>query len=372
MSIRYQCTCGAEIRLPSASAGRKAKCKACGTIFKVPQLTGTAAAPRPAAPVRPGVRDAGKPGSWLDDLAHSETQAECRPVVLDLSDLPPEPPAGPSRLAANEGPGPAYVSPEDERDWITGPKRSFWVDLLGSFVFFLDGGNLATFVALCLINAVSTIPFVGCFMFLLTFFIGAYIQVFLLSTVRETASGEDQLPGVWISSFWEDLILPALQLAGTWIFVMLPAVALAIWSWVDNRKIELEVFNMATAWQGHGIAQAAAIMTLVGQSLWPAVVLAVAIGGTFAGLWPHVVVRTALCAPLPYLAICAAIVVASVLAALPHTAQFAGVIKGNSWTSAMGLEIIANSMWLYASIVEMRAIGLYYRHYKHRLPWVAE
>jgi hypothetical protein len=27
---------------------------------------------------------------------------------------------------------------------------------------------------------------------------------------------------------------------------------------------------------------------------------------------------------------------------------------------------------VYSSLVAMRVIGLYYRHYKRRLPWVAE
>ena len=40
--------------------------------------------------------------------------------------------------------------------------------------------------------------------------------------------------------------------------------------------------------------------------------------------------------------------------------------------SIMFLILLNNILSIYAMIVAMRAIGLFYRHFKHKLPWKAE
>lgn len=319
MSIAHTCSCGAFIRLPRTAAGRMARCKTCGTIFKIPER---ARNPVPPAP----------DFSWPD---------QDTPI-----DDAPEPPV----------PLPADAAREDG-DWIA-PRRSFWGDLAGSFLFFLDPGNMVVFVVLafaCIF--VEFVPKFGIFGLLLSFGFASYISAFLMAIVLETASGEDELPSLGITNAWDDLLIPAVQFAGTWLFVLLPAIVLAVWSWARTGEV---VWNWVYAVGGAGLF------------FWPAVVLAVAVGGTFAGLWPHVVVRTALSAPVAYLAICAALLVAAAIAALPDVLIATGAAQPIASAPALALRAAGEAVGLYAAIVAMRVIGLFYRHYKHRLPWVAE
>jgi len=290
--------------------------------------------------------------------------------VLDLAE-PYESDAAqrlPTPRAAKEGEA-------DDGDWIV-PRRSFWPDLVASFIFFMNPGNLIAFISLAtasvLVAFVQIIPFLGCFTVVLVWGVNAYICAFLLATVRETAAGEDDLPAVWISSVWDDLVLPGLQFAGTWLFVLLPAIALACYVWWEAGDPDLEIFSVRTAWQGKGLARAVPVLMLAGLFFWPTVVLAVAIGGTFAGLWPHVVIRTALCAPLAYLAICAALITSYVLSTLPTNPSVVAAAGPTTLSSLAGFWVASEVAGLYSSIVSMRVIGLFYRHYKHRFPWVAE
>jgi hypothetical protein len=100
--------------------------------------------------------------------------------------------------------------------------------------------------------------------------------------------------------------------------------------------------------------------------------MAVAIGGGFNGLWPHVIIRTALSALLPYLAVCLALIVAGTLLVLPGTDAFLAFADRVMPGAYFRLAIFNSVLTTYAMIVAMRVVGLFYRHYKHKFPWVAE
>lgn len=363
MSIRHMCSCGAQIKLPDSAAGRKAKCKACGEVFAVPH--GAVSSSVDASPV---TKNTTKPSAtsdgWLTEFAAEEERAAGAPVRrLDLS-LPLdefEPGEPPTANAS-------HLKRED-RDWISEPKRSFWSELPGSFVFFLNPANLILFVSLLFFNAV--VPFIPLFGWVLSLILMLYMFAFYMAIVREVASGEDELPMVWISNPWDDLIIPTAEYVGTRIWVMLPAVVLAI---ALATKEPTSVAELLRAWalQGRYPSPWVRLVSMIGLAFWPVVVLAVAIGGTFRGLWPHVIIRTVLSAPLPYAAICAAVLAARVIVSLPESAFFARMIMNLPVRGVFALHILSIAMSIYGMIVAMRVIGLFYRHYKHRFPWAAE
>ena len=109
-------------------------------------------------------------------------------------------------------------------------------------------------------------------------------------------------------------------------------------------------------------------LVLLGCAFWPVIILAVSIGGGFGGLWPHVILRTALAAPVAYVAIVATLALAVGLALLPDMLLPASRLGQSFWA----LHTLNAVVTAYASIVAMKAIGLYYRHYKHKFPWAAE
>jgi hypothetical protein len=202
--------------------------------------------------------------------------------------------------------------------------------------------------------------------------VDAYILAFPLATVREIASGEDELPSVWIHNLYDDLFEPALEFVGTGVFVMLLALALACWAWWQAGEIDFGIFAASGVLNGTGLSRAVPLLVLVGLFFWPAVMLAVAIGHTFSGLWPHVIVRTPMGAPLAYVAICAALVVAATVSTLPAHPRFVAAVTGSSPVGGLVLRLVGTIVGLYSSIVAMWVIGLFYRHYKDRLPWTAE
>jgi len=380
VSIRYTCPCGANIRLPHTAAGRKAKCKACGSIFQVPCQPAGDDLPAPLVkskpPANPPAPDAAPPapGAWLDELANQEPRAagESRPELLDISESEYQAPRGRSPSARAEFDDATAYAP-DEGPWILAPERSFLGDLVESFLLFLDPGNFIAFVFLVLVKLIfNSLPLFGCYGLLVLIGANGYIYAFFMALVRETATGEDQFPTVWYSDYWDDLVVPLIQYLGTRLFVMWPCVALAIYAWWEAGDIDWDVFNLTTVWEGQGLARATAIAYLIGSLLWPAVVLTVAIGGTLIGLWPHIVARTAIAAPLGYLTICVAIMAADALTALPTDPRFIASLGLGKWLSGWSLRIIGTVLGMFSSLLAMRVIGLYYRHFKRRLPWVAE
>jgi hypothetical protein len=356
MSIRHTCECGADIRLPHTAARRKARCKSCGVIFTVPpRTTAASGADRPGRKLPVEAR-AGEP---------TFDRPWSTPESLDLSGFD------------STGPEAAeFTAPDSTRDDLdeTGlVERSFWFDLAGSFLFFIEPGNLVTWLALAVATViVDFLPLWGWLGLIIRLGVDAYILAFPLATVREIASGEDELPSVWIHNLYDDLFEPALEFVGTGVFVMLLALALACWAWWQAGEIDFGIFAASGVLNGTGLSRAVPLLVLVGLFFWPAVMLAVAIGHTFSGLWPHVIVRTPMGAPLAYMAICAALVVAATVSTLPAHPRFVAAVTGSSPVGGLVLRLVGTIVGLYSSIVAMWVIGLFYRHYKDRLPWTAE
>ena len=62
MAIQVFCQCGASLSVPPAHAGKKVKCKGCGTVLKIPAMPGgdappPADKPAAAAPDKPKAPD---------------------------------------------------------------------------------------------------------------------------------------------------------------------------------------------------------------------------------------------------------------------------------------------------------------------------
>ncbi len=205
-----------------------------------------------------------------------------------------------------------------------------------------------------IIPSLIPIPRVG---FLISLTVGAYTWAFLLSIIRETASGEDELATVWFNDVIDDVLLPLLHFAGSWVFVLIPAGVWALGSWMVWNEVNWAV---------------AAGLAVAGLFFWPAVVLAVSIGGTFRGLWPHLVIGTVLASPPAYLALWAALIASVCLGAIPSSTTFTTLAARLPAQGLLGLEAIRIALNIYCFIVAMRAIGLYYRHFRARIPWAGE
>ncbi|UCD27777.1 MAG: hypothetical protein JSV03_11815, partial [Planctomycetota bacterium] len=341
MAIRYRCECGANIRLPDNAVGRQAKCKTCGAIFTVPVDSISEDEPH-----------------WLDEFAKDETDSGDQSPVM-MPDSPhqqiqhiPEPPPAEEPPVADEDL--AY----EDRDWIIAPEKPFWNDLMESFVFFMYPANLITLMFITFIHCLTLIIPTGTFFTLLSFlifwgikvFVYGYLCTFFMTVIVETAAGEDELPTVIITDFFDQTVMAFFRFIGSWALVLLPAI----------------LFSYVTWKMGYGISwYMVRILVIIGIFFWPVVVLCVAIGGGFRGLWPHVIMRTVLSAPLAYLAIWATLLVAAWLMALPATEFYDAIVQklspgGMSTKTIYLLALVNIILSTYAMIVAMRVIGLFY------------
>lgn len=419
MAIHYTCRCGANIRMPRNVAGRKARCNSCGYIFTVPSAElnppvdklaaiplegGERSEPMAAetAPARPG----GEIGDWLGEFAAQESSAESvtppatRDILstgadsqncsagedptaglLDFADkediLAPPPPTPRRRITET----PTSIA-DEERSGVIGPTRSYWADLAASFVFFLDGPSLVTFIIIVLAN-LWTVPlsFAGPIGLAGLCFVSGYLCTFYMSVIKETAAGEDELPNIWIDDIYSDLIFSIFRFAGTWGWVLLPAMSYALFDLVNfgpglRGTVVTVLFSKATLLDCLTHREVFMILATVGLFFWPVAILGVSLGGSFHGLWPHTIILTALVAPLAYLAMCCVLLVAYLITLAPYSDLFAKGIAalGNTTNRSLfwTVVVINSGISAYAMIVAMRAIGLYYRHYKRKFPWVAE
>jgi len=374
--------------MPVSAAGRKARCQACGAVFTVPRpdydpdtqpipLEGSPPQPPPTQDQEPSI------GGWLADFARQEkSTAGDKPVVIESiaskslsQELDREQAA--REQARTSIPRISGRLPHEEarlhdaeRSGVIAPEVPFWEDLLKSFLFPLDASNLVTYLILGIAPFVCWwIPIAGPFLVLV---VHLYLAAFCMEVIRETAAGEDRLPEtVWMSSAI-DLLSPMFQFLGATALAMLPAAIYVLATIEPGSTLELIVWHFVRAPQ----MPAVQILAAVGLLFWPIIVLAVAIGGSFSGLWPHVVARTALCAPAPYLAMCGTLLIAAVVWVLPSTSLFDNLyIKAAQLLGRRGplvIQLPQDLISLYGMIVAMRTIGLYYRHFKHKFPWAAE
>ncbi len=306
--VVYNCPCGSRIRLSASVAGRKARCRKCGRVFTVP------AVPSP--------------------------RFEPPPVVIEIE---PD---------------------EDDLTFRTvEPENHFWSDLACNFVFFVFEGNMITMFVIAfmhfLLDCLSWMPSLFFWRFAILIaqlLLAGWLCAFYLATTLHAAGGEDDLPNSW-SSDWLELVEMFFQFLATALIAMLP--------WIVLRC--LQVFA------GRAIPDNAFVAADIGAIvIWPAIVLTLAIGRSLGGLWPHVVLRVPLAGPIAYLAVCVTVAAALVLTGaldVPYGVSPAQFLAGlNPWAEAA----IGSLLTAYAAIVSMRAVGLYYRHYKHRLPFEAE
>jgi len=233
--------------------------------------------------------------------------------------------------------------------------KRFMRDLLGSFALMLEPGNLVTLLIIAFLHIWMGLMGYGLLLgFIGRVILGGYLCAYYLSVITETAGGEDDLPSMRVTSLLDDILIPLFQMLGTALLAMSPALVVWIGSLIYGQEVSSTTYKT---------------LIITGVFFWPAIVLIVAIASSIRGLWPHTVIRTALAAPLAYLLLW-------VFLLIPRGAEW--VIERNlpaltgNVRAAIGFSI-ASALWSAVTYtLAMRAIGLYYRHFKHRFPWAAE
>jgi hypothetical protein len=268
-----------------------------------------------------------------------------------------------SRLAPQmEGPQPPAVSGHAES--ASAPpakKRSFLHDLLLSFCL---GGRPQNFLALgamtvacALPSMIGAIPYLPCFVspvvFLGVILVSLYVITFYWRTITLTAEDEDDIPLVETNwDIWDDAIQPALRLAAVTVFCLGPAVATQHWYPDATSK----------PWLIGGLA-------VLGALLWPIAVMSVALGGSLGYLRPDWLIRAIIGIGPVYLL---AVLLLLITLVLWHVAGKLPDPGSYPFPWALCAPLASYGIELYFGYIVFRTLGLFYRHFRQRLPWVIE
>lgn len=356
---RYECVCGAKYRFSEAHRGRKGKCRKCDAVFTLVDESD----PIPIA---------GEPEIKVSIDSMSARQAGVAQPILYPSIAP----------------GPCVIIKSDEDTRAKGP-GGYWQSLLWTGLFAAQPRDLAIFLIICVIVS----AFEGLFGFTSTMFMGTGILllgVWLLykgwyasvrfAVVASAAAGDEHLPDLALGSNWlEDLFVPAIQWAGSWVAVMLPAIGFTIYyaySLGGNQWSSSWILG-TPAPNAFNVVDENAFWGCVGLGLfmWPMTILCVALGG-LSTLWRIDLMCLTILRTLPVYLLTVVIVVASEGGGLLlQTAIYSSIapLNASGGLAPLGDRMIAafssNAIRVYATIVMLRAIGLYYHHFKHRFTW---
>jgi len=249
-------------------------------------------------------------------------------------------------------------------------RTSFVADLALSLVFFIEPGSLLSIAIVWLFNAVmmsllwlGSRVFSWSKMFILNIgllfaamFVFGWLSSYYMRLISAVADNEDELPQTLSDGPFETIIKPILMFVGTWICLLAPAIAMIYM----KNSLGLSVPGV---WIWGALTLAC--------FMWPMAVLCVSMGGlaVFArvDLMIYSVIRTFWAYTVVW--ICLAVTIFGCY----HLYVFAaaGGSKGGPLLARHPLAgfAVMSLVVTYGSIIAMRIIGLYYRHFKHRFAW---
>lgn len=226
---------------------------------------------------------------------------------------------------------------------------SFFALIPGAFVYPLRGNAkyllLMGAVLFSVLQIMAMVPFYGILAALLAL---GYMASFMFEVVGNSASGYLDMPG-WpsLSSFYEDVFLPAAWLIVTFATCMLPYIVVLIWGTTADRDVALLGLVLRT----------------IGLACFPMALLGVALNRTLSALNPLVIVAAIVRVPLEYATICALIFTASVL-------RYAALDQLMAAVPFLGF-LLQTALSIYLIVVQMRLLGLLYYTKAEALGWFA-
>lgn len=379
---KYICTCGAKYRFPDEYIGKQTKCRKCGAVITL-QAT---------APVDDGIIPFADEDSYTAEAAEAASRA--RQGALHL------PPGSPGTAGFGSLDGGIHLAAPPAT-------RSFAADVFWTFLFPTKIGDLFTFLGLWFVLVLAKmLSYINCIGIFSVFLFVAWLGVigwycaFRFSIIESAAGGDDNLPTPDIGQgFALDAISGIVRWLGSWIVVFLPAFAYRLYYysivppappapgglpgipppplwWRDAVAVVHGVPGILSM-QSDGL-DPFKILVIVGLFLWPFVVLCVGIGGFESFFRVDLMLQTVIRTLGPYFVTVALMVGASLLEFGMHQiaagklfgkALATGGAFGSLLKAGIFLDIVTIGVSIYADIVLMRLIGLYYHHFKGKFAW---
>ena len=336
MTIKISCgICGKNYKVQDEAAGKKLRCKECGETIKIPE---------------PEVEfgDGDDFSKLLDDAVEEEAKARTirRPVRKPM-------------VKAEKYDG-------DEDGPVTAKKENNYTqDLVQTFLFLLDPGNLFTFVLICMLLFAKDIilPFAAILGLIGQLIILGWYSNYRFSVIYESATGRKELPEL---SPEEGFFFPMLQWIATWFMVHFPAMLFLAYALNFEGFLLLKTFMVGVDHEALTDlltgGQIAILISLYSAGLffWPILALCVAVGGFETVLRIDLMLLTILKSFAAYFFTAGAMFVSTMVYFFTaYIAAQHGIV----------LVIFMIPILLYLEIVALRMIGLYYHHFKKQFAW---
>jgi hypothetical protein len=255
---------------------------------------------------------------------------------------------------------------------LTTSPKGFFASIPGAFLYpFRGSGILVLIVATILFGALNGISpgtrygfipkYFGWGLIFQVFAVG-YLFAYMQAIIHVTAVGDEEMPTLpSMASFWEDVLIPCLQLLGLVLVCFGPAIGVA-WYSISSEESSLGVALIATF--------------VLGALYFPMAFLAVAMLDSVMAANPLQVVPSIFKVPLEYLV--TMILLACVLGLRPMGDLLLPLLfpRGLSTHSMPKLfaYLAASGFWslvsLYLLTVGMRILGLLYLTKKEKLGWL--
>lgn len=352
-TIPVRCECGERFRVAAAMQGMTVRCRRCRQMVAVPR------------------RDAPDADAPLHDAADGRPRLEVvKPIKCYQCHavMPPDieacPRCGYNRFTRSFVPAEEYLIPERPVEPSVG-NRTFWMDALASFFVFTDSDNMVTLLFVALIALVGAVG--GWFHFGIMIIVNGWLFAYYISVLEHTAGDDEDLPALTLIDGWLDgIVRPCVFFIGSWLGVFLPAIVFGLFA-----RVGLGDFVNAIL-AGHISVRLWILAGLFafGTFCWPAAILLMCTTSGFMVLRVDLWVRAVLQGFNAYLLMW-------FILFLVVVAQFAiGMVVGGAFAitgrTALRVGLFGAVISAYGWVVSMRIIGLYYVHFKDRLPWRAE
>lgn len=259
--VVVQCpACLARYRVADESLGQLARCKKCGEPFTLASMAEDLE------------------GDLLSKLDRGESQQR------ETSTTAPAPPALPPDTGL-----PSSAAPPAQPERATG-LETYLRDVGRSLLFFTRLGNLVTFAIVVFIVGLrfplSAVPFFGPFLVLIV--VGWYMA-FQLNVVLAAAGGDADLPDLMTGDWGEGIVLPLLKYLASWVMALVPfAIGLGylvafdqldIWEAANHFGLALAGNYLDAFDANQGGGPLLGLILLFAMTLWPMMLLVVAVGG---------------------------------------------------------------------------------------------
>ena len=350
MAISVQCACGARYRVPDSAMGKHARCKMCGDKFAIPLL-----------------EKVDEPGP-LSELGALPPGAAIEP---------PRPPAGvsvsatPAVAHGRHGGGGARASAATaQREHA----RAYFRAVGRAFGFPLRPRNLAPFFVLWFIVCLKIpLMYAGCLGLIGMLIVQAYYFAFCLNTMGDAANGEEDLTQVVLSGSWvDDLIVPAFKFLVSWIAVWAPAAIYLVAVvdldvWILIAMMFHNSFDPVFADGSSADRTLFLVYYMGGLFFWPILILSIGLGGMPGIFRIDLILRTIV---KTFPAYVFTVVLTFAALSIPFVYGWLSLeFLDSSLGLRLALPIMIYGLELYAMIVAMRVIGLYYYYFKDRFAW---